>query len=153
MLHPRCSGFGLVAGLQEIFQRFSQMLGDLKSTSRPRIFDGLQVDHARFEASALGGMRIPLAGPTVDHTELHRPASSNQRQAGIGGDEAADMGHVSDAAGDTRFHRGQRPNEFQAEIEQGDEDDGPRSNKQKRKRDFIPWPAGEIGPQQTKGGS
>src|SRR6056300_1251960 len=47
MLHPRCSGFRLVAGLQEIFQRFSQMLGDLKSTSRPRIFDGLQVDHAR----------------------------------------------------------------------------------------------------------
>ena len=63
MFHPCGSCLGFIAGLNEVLQRFTQMFGDLQTSSRPRVINALQVDHACFHSTTLGRMGIPLTWP------------------------------------------------------------------------------------------
>ena len=80
MFHPCGSCLGFIAGLNEVLQRFTQMFGDLQTSSRPRVINALQVDHACFHSTTLGRMGIPLTWPPVQNTEFDRSAFGDQGQ-------------------------------------------------------------------------
>ena len=98
MFHPGGSGLGLITGLDQVFERFPKVFGNIKATCRPRVFNVVEVHHGGLEAAALCSMDITLTRPAVDHAEFNRPTFGHQRQKGVGCDEAADVGHVGDTA-------------------------------------------------------
>ena len=98
VLHPCGSGLGLVTGLDQVFERFPKVLGNIKTTCRPRVFNIVEVHHGGLEATSLCSMDISLTRPAVDHAEFNRPAFCHQGQKGVGCDEARYVGHVGDTA-------------------------------------------------------
>ena len=98
VLHPRRSGLGLITGLDQVFEWFTEMLRDIKTTCRPRVFNIVEVHHSGLETTALCSVDIALTRPTVDHAEFNRPTFGHQGQKGVGCDEAPYVGHVGDTA-------------------------------------------------------
>ena len=98
VLHPRRSGLGLVTGLDQVFERFTEMFWDIKTTCRPRVFNVVKVHHGGLETTALCSVDIALTRPSVDHAEFNRPTFGHQGQKGVGCDESPNVGHVGNAA-------------------------------------------------------